>query len=110
MSKPLTKRQVTTKLKSLHDDWELAKTGTTISRKYPFKSYFAGFMFVTKVSVHSQVALHFPEVTLADKFVKITLTDKEAKTLTDKDFSLAQHFDTMYLLSTTRATGPHNHY
>lgn len=110
MSKPLTKRQVATKLKSLHADWELSKTGTSIVRKYPFKSYIAGFIFVTKVSIHAQVALHFPEVTLSYKFVKITLTTKDAKALTEQDFALASHFDTMYLLSTTNVNSAHNHY
>lgn len=108
--KALTKRQITTKLKSLHDDWELSKTGTSITRKYSFKSYIAGFMFVTKVSVHAQVALHYPEVTLGDRFVKITLTTKDVKALTDQDFALASHFDAMYILSTTNVQTTHNHY
>jgi 4a-hydroxytetrahydrobiopterin dehydratase len=108
--KALTQRQVTTKLKSLHEDWEVAKAGTSISRKYPFKSYIAGFMFVTKISVHAQVALHFPEVTLSDRFVKITLMTKDVKALTDQDFVLASHFDAMYVLSTTNVQTAHNHY
>lgn len=110
MNKALTKRQITTKLKSVHEDWELSKTSTAISRQYLFKNYFAGFMFVTKVSVHAQVALHFPEVKLTDRFVKITLTTPASKTLTEQDFLLAQHFDTMYLLSTTNVNSAHNHY
>ncbi len=108
--KALTKRQISTKLKSLHDDWELSKTGTNITRKYSFKSYIAGFMFVTKVSVHAQVALHYPEITLGDQFVKIMLTTKDVKGLTDQDFALASHFDAMYILSTTNVQTAHNHY
>lgn len=108
--KPLTKRQINTKLKALAEGWELSKTGTSIARKYNFRSYMAGFMFVTKASVHAQVALHFPEITLTANSVKISLTTKEVKALTEKDFALAQQFDTTYSLSTTNVISVHNHY
>jgi 4a-hydroxytetrahydrobiopterin dehydratase len=110
MSKPLTKRQVATKLKSLHADWELSKTGTSITRKFNFRNYMAGFMFVTKVSVRAEVANHHPEVLLSYGSVKITLTTKDAKSLTEADFVLATTIDTLYDLSTKKVNGPHNHY
>jgi 4a-hydroxytetrahydrobiopterin dehydratase len=108
--KALTKRQIATHLKSLHDDWELSKTGTAISRKFAFRSYMAGFMFVTKVSVRAEVANHHPEVLLSYGSVKITFTTKDVKALTTADFELATTIDTLYDLSTKRVKGPHNHY
>lgn len=110
MKSLLAKKQIATKLKSLKTDWELSKTGTSIIRKYPFRSYLSGLMFVTKVSVHAQVALHFPEITLSEKFVKITLSTTEIKGLSNADFDLAAHFDSLYNLSTTSKWGAHNHY
>ncbi|MBY0538392.1 4a-hydroxytetrahydrobiopterin dehydratase [Patescibacteria group bacterium] len=110
MSKSLTKRKLATKLKSLHPDWELSKAGTSISRKYLFPSYMRGFMFVTKVSVHSEVSNHHPEVHLTYNYVKITLTTHDAKSVTLADFELAAKFDDLYTLSTAIPIRPHNHY
>jgi 4a-hydroxytetrahydrobiopterin dehydratase len=110
MKGTLTKKQIATLLKSLHTDWELSKTGTSITRTFAFRSYIAGFMFVTKVSVHSQVALHYPEITLRDGSVKISLTTKDKKSLTSADFDLAKQCDSLYTLSTKNISTAHNHY
>lgn len=100
--KALTKRQVATKQKSLHADWELAKTGTSIARTFLFRDYLTGFMFVTKVSVRAEVASHHPEVHLTYGSVKITLTTHDIKSLTEADFDLAAAIDMLYDLSTTK--------
>jgi 4a-hydroxytetrahydrobiopterin dehydratase len=108
--KALTKRQVATKLKNLHDDWILSKTGTSITRTFAFRNYMAGFMFVTKVSVRAEVANHHPEVHLSYRAVKITLTTTENKSLTEADFNLATTVDSLYDLSTKTINTSHNHY
>lgn len=108
--KALTKRQITTKLKALHGDWELAKTDTTLTRKFTFPNYMAGFMFVTKVSVRAEVANHHPEVYLSYRAVKISLTTTAIKSLSEADFNLAATFDSLYDLSTKKIDTVHNHY
>lgn len=67
-------------------------------------------MFVTKVSVHAEVANHHPEVHLTYHYVKVTLTTHDAKGVTQEDFALAEKFDDLYTLSTATAVRPHNHY
>lgn len=110
MAKLLTKGQIVSKLSSLDVDWELSKTGTSISRTYKFRNYISGFMFVTKVSVQAEVAGHHPAVLLTYTSVKISITTGDVKALTEADFALARVIDTLYDLSTKKITGPHNHY
>ncbi len=110
MIKALTKRQIATNLKSLHVDWEVSKAGTSIARKFSFPNYILGFMFVTKVSVHAQVANHHPDIHLTYHYVKVTLSTHDAKTLTTADFNLAEKCDTLYTLSTEIKHTAHNHY
>jgi 4a-hydroxytetrahydrobiopterin dehydratase len=110
MQKALSKTTIKSSLKSLHADWTLATTGTSISRKFLFRNYMAGFMFVTKVSVHAEVSDHHPEILLTYGSVKITLTTKDVKGLSKADFELAHSCDNLYKLSTEKKVGPHNHY
>jgi 4a-hydroxytetrahydrobiopterin dehydratase len=110
MQKVLSKLHIKKSLKTLNSDWALSTTGTSISRKFLFGNYMAGFMFVTKISVHAEVSDHHPEILLSYNSVKITLTTKEAKGLTKADFDLAHSCDNIYKLSTEMKVGPHNHY
>jgi 4a-hydroxytetrahydrobiopterin dehydratase len=110
MNKALSKQQIKTSLKTLNTDWAISTAGTSISRKFLFQSYLKGFMFVTKLSVHAEVALHHPEVLLTYSSVKVTLTTSDIKTLTKADFDLASTCDNLYSLSTKSHGGPHNHY
>jgi 4a-hydroxytetrahydrobiopterin dehydratase len=108
--KALTKRQITIKLKSLHCDWEISKNASSITRKFLFRNYILGYMFVTKVSIRAEVANHHPEVLLTYNSVKITLTTNELKSLTEDDLTLAHTIDSLYDLSTVTEKGTHNHY
>ena len=110
MKTKLTKNQIKTKIKALGSDWVLNTPGTNISRKFTFKNYFTGFMFVTKVSVHAEAACHHPEVLLTYPFVKITLTTHAVRGLTAQDFSLAEKCNALYTLSTVKVKSVHNHY
>ena len=110
MNKALSKTQIKTSLKSLHQDWTLATNGTSISRRFLFPSYMTGFMFVTKVSIHAEVANHHPEILLIYGSVKITLTTKDLKSLSKADFDLVHACDHLYTLSTETKRGPHYHY
>lgn len=67
-------------------------------------------MFVTKLSVHAEVALHHPEVLLNYSSVKVTLTTTDTKALTRADFDLATKCDSLYSLSTKPHVGTHFHY
>ena len=110
MKAKLTKKQVTSKLKALGSDWVVSSAGTSMSRKFLFRNYMAGFMFVTKVSVHAEVMGHHPEVLLTYKAVKITLSTHDVSGLTAPDFSLAEKCNSLYTLSTENVVDVHNHY
>ncbi len=110
MHKPLSKQQIKAGVKSLHEDWTLATSSNSISRKYVFRNYMTGFMFVTKVSVHAEVALHHPEILLSYTSVKVTLSSKDIKALSKADFELARTCDNLYKLSTEKLPSAHNHY
>jgi 4a-hydroxytetrahydrobiopterin dehydratase len=110
MHKALTKKQITTELKTLDTNWVLSTAGTSISRKYAFRNYMQGFMFVTKVSVHAEVHAHHPEVILMYSSVKITLTTHDLKKLTKLDIDLAKAFDSIYTLSTKYVVSVHEQY
>lgn len=110
MNKPLTKKLISAKIKTLDSNWALATAGTSISRKFLFPNYISGLIFVTKVSVHAEVVDHHPEITLGYGFVKVVLTTKDVKGLSLADFALATTIDTLYELSTKKKINVHKHY
>ena len=103
MVKALTKKQVATSVKSLARGWSISPAGTTLVRIFAFPNYLAGFMFVTKISIHAEAMNHHPEVLLAYSSVKISISNHETKALATIDFNLACTIDTLYLLSTANA-------
>lgn len=102
MPKKLTRKNFKTKLKTLDESWVVSANETNISRKFTFPKYIECLMFVTRVSVQSEVLRHYSEIHLTQNFVKITLSTKSEKTVTSLDFDLAKKIDHIYLLSTER--------
>ena len=101
MTKLLTKKTLSVAKNTLHPDWELEKS-TTLSRKFIFKTYLDGFMFVTKIAIHASVQKNYPIIILAPDTVTVQLVGTENKSLAVADFSLAKTIDDMYQLSTTK--------
>ena len=95
--KPLTKPQLKKALKTLDADWVLQSKDTKMTRTFSFRNYIEAFIFVARITVHSEVMQHHPVVQLSYGKVKVTLTTHDAKGLTSFDVGLASKIDTLYL-------------
>lgn len=73
--------------------WTLA--GATIARTFQFKDFPAAIKFVNAVAVRAEEAWHHPDIDIRWNKVTLTLTTHDAGGLTEKDFALARHFDTL---------------
>ena len=100
MAKVLSKKQIQLNLKSLDATWELNTKGTNISREFHFRNYIEGLIFANRLAVHAEVLDHHPDILLKYGVVKVTLTTSDIKSLSQLDFDLAKHSDTIYTLST----------
>lgn len=95
--KPLTKTQIKHATKALDAGWVLQSKDTKLTRLFTFKNYIEAFIFVARITVHSEVLQHHPVIQLSYGKVKVTLTTHEAKGLTSLDVTLATKIDTLYL-------------
>lgn len=100
MAKALTQKTIKTQVASLDPSWILNTKGTSISREFRFRNYIEGLIFINRVAVHAEVLDHHPDMVLKYGVVKVTLTTTQSKSLTNQDFELAKHSDTIYTLST----------
>lgn len=95
--KSLTKTQIKKAVKDLDGAWVLQGSDTKLTRLFTFKNYLEAFIFVARITVHSEVLQHHPVILLSYGKVKVTLTTVEAKGLTPLDVTLATKIDTLYL-------------
>ena len=86
----LNAAQIKIALKSL-PDWR--KSGTVITRKFPFKDFVAAIKFVNAVAKLAEKAWHHPDIDIRWNKVTLALTTHSEGGLTGKDFKLAKQFD-----------------
>ena len=81
-------------------DWTLDKN--TITRDFKFKSFIEAFSFMTAIALEAEKMNHHPDWSNSYNRVSITLTNHEAKGITQLDFDLANKIDrifTKYILT-----------
>ena len=74
-------------------EWKQA--GGLMARTYSFKDFPAAIKFVNAVAEIAEQAWHHPDIDIRCNKVTLTLTTHDAGGLTEKDFDLAQKFDTL---------------
>lgn len=67
-----------------------------VVREYRFKSYLAGVAFVQQVAEYAESRKHHPFISIDYKVVTLKISSWEAKGLTDLDFEMVRHFDSLY--------------
>lgn len=67
-----------------------------IERRYRFKHYLAGVKFVNQVAEYAESKNHHPFISIDYKVVTLKISSWQAKGLTDLDFEMVKHFDTLY--------------
>lgn len=87
-----TKKIVSNKLSP---DWKLNDSGTQLSMTKKFTSFLQGFMFVTRVSINSEVLMVYPEITLTKLTVKISINASTG--ISSTDLELAMRIDSTML-------------
>lgn len=99
MLKKVSKKNLSPHLKILSADWKINDTSTQLNLTKKFDSFLKAFMFVTRVSINAEVLAIYPEITLNQNNVKITINNNGP--LTKADYALAQRVD-LIALSTTK--------
>lgn len=67
-----------------------------IVRRYRFKNYLAGVAFVQQVAEYAEFKKHHPLISIDYKLVTLKISSWQAKGLTNLDFEMARHFDSLY--------------
>jgi 4a-hydroxytetrahydrobiopterin dehydratase len=86
----------------LHD-WTLEEGGLAITRRFVFRDFNAAFGFMTQVALHAERHDHHPEWSNVYNRVDIRLTTHDAGGLTERDFTLARHCDSVHARLTREA-------
>jgi 4a-hydroxytetrahydrobiopterin dehydratase len=73
--------------------WELQ--GSTIRRKYTFKSFPEAVSFIVRLGFDAEAADHHPDILINYKRVTLTYSTHSAGGLTDKDFDGAVRADAL---------------
>lgn len=77
-------------------NWKLVD-GKWIQRKFRFKEYLSGIVFVQNVAQLSEKMNHHPFISIDYKLISIKITSWRARGLTVLDFTLAEKYDELYL-------------
>lgn len=83
----LSIKEIYDRLQELHG-WEML--GYEITKEFSFTDFKEAIDFVQKIGEESQRERHFPDITIRNSKVTITLTTHEAGGLTHMDFKLAK--------------------
>lgn len=82
--------EITKNLSKLKN-WSL--NGQEIEKNFEFNTFKESLAFVNKVGELAEKHEHHPDIIISYNFVRLTLTTHSAKTLTQKDFALAEEID-----------------
>ena len=75
-------------------DWTLV--GITIHKDFKFKTFVEAFSFMTAIALEAEKMDHHPDWSNSYNQVSITLTNHEAKGITQLDFNLAEKIDRIF--------------
>ena len=90
----LTELEVVHFLKENLKDWTVEKN--TITRDFKFKTFVEAFSFMTAVALEAEKLNHHPDWSNSYNKVSISLTNHEAKGVTQVDFNLANKIDQIF--------------
>lgn len=88
----LTEEERTSWLEAL-GDWNLARNGDAIERKFEFTDFSEAFAFMTRVALIAEKRDHHPEWFNVYNRVEITLTTHDAGGLSLRDVQMAKKID-----------------
>ena len=92
--KALSKQEVVDFLNENLKDWTLEEK--TITRDFKFKTFVEAFSFMTAVALEAEKLDHHPDWSNSYNKVSISLTNHEAKGITQLDFDLANKIDRLF--------------
>ena len=92
--KALSEQEVVRFLNENLKDWTLEEK--TIIRDFKFKTFVEAFSFMTAVALEAEKLDHHPDWSNSYNKVSITLTNHEAKGITQVDFDLANKIDRIF--------------
>jgi len=92
--KALSKQEVVDFLNENLKDWTLEEK--TITRDFKFKTFVEAFSFMTAVALEAEKLDHHPDWSNSYNKVSISLTNHEAKGITQLDFDLANKIDQIF--------------
>ena len=93
--KALSKQEVVDFLNENLKDWTLEEK--TITRDFKFKTFVEAFSFMTAVALEAEKLDHHPDWSNSYNKVSISLTNHEAKGITQLDFDLANKIDRIFI-------------
>lgn len=71
--------------------------GNSIAKDFQFKDFREALIFVNKVGDIAEKHNHHPNIVIIYNNVRLTLITHSAKSLTEKDFDVAEEIDTIQL-------------
>ncbi|HAQ21418.1 MAG TPA: 4a-hydroxytetrahydrobiopterin dehydratase [Prolixibacteraceae bacterium] len=92
--KALTKQEIVPFLQENLKDWTLEKN--VITRDFKFKTFVEAFSFMTAIALEAEKLDHHPDWSNSYNKVSITLTNHQAKGITQLDFDLAATIDRIF--------------
>lgn len=92
--KTFSKQEVTEFLKSNLNNWSLENN--TLNRELKFKNFVEAFSFMTAVALEAEKLNHHPDWSNSYNKVSISLTNHEAKGITQLDFDLASTIEKIF--------------
>lgn len=76
-------------------DWQLARDGAAIERKFQFADFSEAFAFMARVALLAEQRDHHPEWFNVYNRVEVTLTTHDAGGLSLRDVEMAQQIDAL---------------
>ncbi|MBV5261328.1 4a-hydroxytetrahydrobiopterin dehydratase [Synechococcus moorigangaii CMS01] len=92
MTNLLTEPEIQAQL-TKHPQW--SRVENKIQRLFKFKNFVEAIAFVNKLIDPAEAADHHPDLEISYNKVTVNLTTHDAGGLTQKDFDLAETFDTL---------------
>lgn len=94
--KPLTKREIQ-KLEKNRLGWKLTSKDTKVTKTFTFEKHIDALIFIARLTVHTEIIKHHPDILFTYCTVKITLTSHDQKALTKKDLALLSRIEKTHL-------------
>jgi pterin-4a-carbinolamine dehydratase len=94
--KPLSKRELE-KLEKNTIGWKLAAKNTKLVKTFEFEKHIDALIFIARITVHTELLHHHPDIQFTYCKAKITLTSHEQKALTKKDLALLSRIEKTHL-------------